>query len=447
VPGAETRPARSVTRRVTVAVAAAGISSFALLYAPQPVLPQLAAQFHLDPGGASLAVSVATGALAITVLPVAALSELIGRRPVILGSVIISVVLGLVLPFVPSYPVMLVVRALQGIAIAGFPGVAAAYLVEALGTTGVAAAVGAMIAGNTVGGMLGRLSAGFTASWLGWHGAVAVVTGVSLLCAVVTVVALPRPKAQQGTLSAEKRQRGTFTAEKREQTSLAPAPAWGTRLREVIAGVGAAVRRPILLAQYGVAMLAMGSFVALYNAAGFRLTEQPLGLAPAIASLIFLAYAMGSVSSATAGKLIGRFGRIRVMIAALLTTILGAAMTLPDWLPAVVLGFVVLTGGFFAAHATANGWAAAEAPASGRGQVSGLYTLAYYLGSSVGGTTGSVIFGHAGWSWLIATVAIWLALAIVVVLAVSARHAGPQVVATRKSSPVEGRSASARSAK
>ncbi|HEY3469049.1 MAG TPA: hypothetical protein VGL47_28220, partial [Amycolatopsis sp.] len=44
------------TRRVKAAVAAAGISSFALLYAPQPVLPQLAAQYHLDPGGAALAV-------------------------------------------------------------------------------------------------------------------------------------------------------------------------------------------------------------------------------------------------------------------------------------------------------------------------------------------------------------------------------------------------------
>jgi len=64
-------------RRVTVAVAAAGISSFALLYAPQPVLPQLAAEFHLDPGGASLAVSVATGALALAVLPIAVSSNAI----------------------------------------------------------------------------------------------------------------------------------------------------------------------------------------------------------------------------------------------------------------------------------------------------------------------------------------------------------------------------------
>jgi YNFM family putative membrane transporter len=371
------------TRRVTLAVAAAGISSFALLYAPQPVLPQLAAQFHLDPGGASLAVSVATGALALAVLPIAVLSEVIGRRPVIRASIIASVVLGLVLPFAPSYPVLLVVRAVQGVAIAGFPGVAAAYLVEQLGRKGVAAAVGAMIAGNSLGGLAGRLVSGFTAGPLGWPGALAAVAGISLVCAVVTVVALPP----------------------------SPTPS-GVRLREVVAGLGAAVKGRTLLAQYAVGMLAMGSFVALYNAAGFRLTGEPLGLSPAIASLVFLAYALGSVSSSMAGRLIARFGRVRTVVGALLTTITGAALTISNSLPVVVLGFVVLTVGFFAAHATANGWAAAEAPEGARGQVSGLYTLTYYLGSSVGGTLGATVYGHAGWTWLVAVTAVWLTLAI-----------------------------------
>jgi len=386
-------------RRVTLAVAAAGISSFALLYAPQPVLPQLAAQFHLDPGGASLAVSVATGALALAVLPIAVLSEVVGRRPVILTSVIASVVLGLLLPLAPSYSVFLVLRAIQGVAIAGFPGVAAAYLVEQLGRKGVAAAVGAMIAGNTVGGMAGRLVSGFTASPLGWHGALAAVAAVALVCAVITVVALP---ASPGY-------RGTFTTARRQQRS----PDTPGR---VIAGLKAAVASRVLLAQYAVGMLAMGSFVALYNAAGFRLTGKPLDLSPAIASLVFLAYAVGSVSSSMAGKTVARFGRVRTVVVGLLTTIAGAALTISDFLPLVVLGFLVLTGGFFAAHAVANGWAAAEAPENARGQVAGLYTLSYYLGSSVGGTAGAVIYGQAGWTWLIVYTAVLLTLAMAAVL-------------------------------
>ncbi|MBE1498590.1 YNFM family putative membrane transporter [Amycolatopsis lexingtonensis] len=385
------------TRRVKTAVAAAGISSFALLYAPQPVLPQLAAQYHLDPGGAALAVSVATGALAIAVLPIAALSEVVGRRPVILTSVIASVVFGLLLPLMPTYPALLVLRALQGIAIAGFPGVAAAYLAERLGRAGVAAAVGAMIAGNTIGGMLGRLASGFTAGPLGWRGALYVVAGVGAVCSAITVVTLP-----PGT-----RPRGN------------------AQLRAVAQGLVTALRKPVLLAQYAVALLAMGSFVALYNAAGFRLTGDPLDLSPAIASLVFLAYATGSVSSAAAGRLVARVGRRRALVGALLLTAAGAALTLPDSLPLVIAGFLVLTCAFFAAHAVANGWAAADAPENARGQVGGMYTATYYLGSSVGGAAGAWVYGHEGWPWLIAVVVVWL------LLAVAAVGAGTRAAPTR----------------
>ncbi|WP_153037600.1 MFS transporter [Amycolatopsis sp. YIM 10] len=376
---------------MTVAVAAAGISSFALLYAPQPVLPQLAERFHLDPGGASLAVSVATGALAISVLPIATLSEVIGRRRVILASVISSVLLGLALPFAPDFASLLVLRALQGIAIAGFAGVAAAYLAERLGKAGVAAAVGAMIAGNTVGGMLGRLSSGFAADWLGWPGALGLTAGLALVCALLTIFTLPKSEARRGEF-------------------------------KPLSGFRAALSSRVLLAQYAVALLAMGSFVALYNAAGFRLTGEPLDLSPAIASLVFLAYAMGTFTSGYAGRLVARFGRLRTLSGALVITALGATLTIVDSLICVAAGFVVLTGGFFAAHAVANGWAAAEAPPGARGQAGGLYTLAYYLGSSIGGTVGATVYGHAGWPWLIALAAGWLLLALLIsVLAARSR--------------------------
>ncbi|MET8870283.1 MFS transporter, partial [Nonomuraea sp. NPDC004580] len=144
------------TRRVSTAVAAAGLSSFALLYSPQPVLPQLAAAYGLDPGSASLAIGVATGSLAVAVLPLAWLAGKVGRRRVILWSVLVPALLGLLLPLAPSFPVLLTLRAAQGVAIAGFAGVAAAYLADQLGTGRLAGAVGAMIAGNSVGGMLGR---------------------------------------------------------------------------------------------------------------------------------------------------------------------------------------------------------------------------------------------------------------------------------------------------
>ncbi|MFD1052164.1 MFS transporter [Kibdelosporangium lantanae] len=78
--------------RITVGIAAGGLASFALLYAPQPVLPQIAGEYGIPPAQASLVVGVATGALAVGVIPLSLLSEITGRRPVLVLSVVVAAV-------------------------------------------------------------------------------------------------------------------------------------------------------------------------------------------------------------------------------------------------------------------------------------------------------------------------------------------------------------------
>ncbi|WP_327582444.1 MFS transporter [Nonomuraea sp. NBC_00507] len=446
---AQSAPPQVDTRRVGAAVAAAGLSSFALLYAPQPVLPQLAAAFRLDPGSASLAIGVATGALAVAVLPVAALAETLGRRRMIVWSVVVSAVLGLLLPLAPSFPVLLVMRAVQGVAIAGFAGVAAAYLADQVGIGRLAAAVGTMIAGNSVGGMLGRLGTGFAAGPLGWHGALAVVAGVALACALFASLTLPRTpsplpapspahdptSARNPASSGEPADAAAHAVRSPPLQTHAERPPLGvarlglSRAGSGSGGVGVAGRTRGGVGRAGrrnaaagvlvpcvVGALATGAFVALYNAAGFRLAAPPLSLAPAAASLVFLSYAMGTASSAAAGRLTARLGRTAALVTSLLVTIAGAALTLHASLPVVALGFAGLTAGFFAAHAIANAWVTAQATPRARGRAAGLYTLCYYLGSGAGGTVGTVVFGHAGWPWLIALTSAWLLLAALAVL-------------------------------
>lgn len=57
------------SRRLSAALFAGGIGTFAELYAVQAVLPALAEEWGLSESTAALAVSVATGALAVSVLP------------------------------------------------------------------------------------------------------------------------------------------------------------------------------------------------------------------------------------------------------------------------------------------------------------------------------------------------------------------------------------------
>ncbi|WP_245533527.1 MFS transporter, partial [Actinoalloteichus spitiensis] len=387
-PGAPSPAARSdeqERRRVAVAMLAAGLAVFALLYSPQPVLPQLSEEYGLGPGGASLAVSAATGGLALAVLPLAVVSERLGRRPVMVGAVVAAVGIGFLVPLAPTFELLVAARAAQGVAIAGLPAAATAYLAERGRGRGLGAMIGLYIAGNTLGGMAGRLVAGVLAGLSDWRTGVAVVTLLATACGVVFVLLLPRRDG--------------------------PAPAARTGGRVLVAGVGAALARRELYGPYLVAALGMGGFVALYNVVVFRLSAPPFLVAPAVASLVFLAYAAGSVSSPVAGRLADRFGPRRVLGGTLGVTMVGTLLTLSGHLLVVVVGLVVLTAGFFASHATANGWLGRRAAPWARGQAAAVYWLSYYLGSSVGGTLGGLAYGAWGWSGTVAVVCPWFLVA------------------------------------
>jgi YNFM family putative membrane transporter len=166
-------------------------------------------------------------------------------------------------------------------------------------------------------------------------------------------------------------------------------------LRQLVAGV----TDPVLLGLYGCAALLMGAFVAVYNAATFRLESPPYALAPGVAGLVFLAYLLGSVSSAVGGELAGRFGRRPVVPIAVTVMVAGVVLTLAAPLGLFVAGLCVLTAGFFAAHGVASGWVALRAASGGRavGQAASLYSFWYYVGSSAGGTLAGLAWDGGGW--------------------------------------------------
>ena len=165
-------------RRVNLALFVAGLTTFMALYSTQALLPVLSQAFHVSPTASSLLVSMATGTLALAVIPVSSLSERFGRTRVMLVSSAVAAPLGLLLPLCPSFPALVAVRTLQGIALAGVPAVAMAYLTEEVHPEALGGAVGLYIGGNAIGGMAGRLIAGGLCDLGGWRVAVG---GVALM--------------------------------------------------------------------------------------------------------------------------------------------------------------------------------------------------------------------------------------------------------------------------
>ncbi len=359
-------------RRIAVALFAAGVTTFALLYSTQPLLPELARAFSVSAAQSTLSLSLATLGLGAALLVAGAVSEVVGRTRLIQLSVSVSALVALVCAVAPDWHVLLGLRLLQGVTLAGLPAVATAYLREELHKDTHARAAGLYIGGTALGGMTGRLLVGAVGDAFGWRWALAAIAVVGLACAAVVRVMLPASR--------------NFVA--------APAD-----LHHVLAMGRRAVTDRGLLALYAIGACAMGAFVAVYNAMGFRLTSPPFGLGLGVAGLVFLVYPVGTLSSTLAGRVTDRFGRRTVVPVGCAVTAAGLLLTIPDRLPLVVLGLAVMTAGFFVVHGVASGWVPTRAHAGGvaSGQAASLYLFAYYLGSSVFGSL-------AGRAW---TVGAW----------------------------------------
>ncbi|MFJ4874985.1 MFS transporter [Streptomyces sp. NPDC088745] len=376
---ADTRlaPSSPGFRRMSFALFAAGMAAFALLYSTQALLPAISTGLGVTAAQASWTVSAATGALALFVLPLSALSERFGRCTVMTYSLAVAVVVALLVPLAPNVGWLIALRAVQGAALAGLPASAMAYLAEEVRPKALVAAIGLFVAGNSIGGMSGRIVTGWVAQLWGWRAALASVALMALVCAVVFRLLLPRARNfRPGTLNP----------------------------RALARTVGTHLSDPLLRRLYAIGALFMTVFGAVYTVIGYRLVEAPFNLPQGVVGSIFLVYLVGTVSSAAAGKLVARAGRRGALYLAVSTTTLGLLLSLSDSLAGVLSGLVLITAGFFAGHAVASS-SVSHTAKTGRAQASALYQSAYYLGSSVGGTLGAVAFHAGGWQ---ATVALGL---------------------------------------
>jgi YNFM family putative membrane transporter len=277
----------------------------------------------------------------------------------------------------PSWEALLGLRMLQGVTLAGLPAVATAYLREELHHSAHGRAFGLYIGGTALGGMAGRLVTAPVADLAGWRWGLAAAAAFAVASAALVAWLLPASRH--------------FT----------PRPA---SARAVAMLARAALRDRALVALYVLGACAVGALVAVLNALGFRLSAAPYGLSVGTISLVYLVYALGTVSSAVSGRVADRIGRRATIPAGCVIALGGVLLTLSGSLAFVVLGVAALTVGFFCIHGLASGWVTSRAHLAGvsTGQAAAFYLCAYYVGSSVFGNLGSAAWSHAGWPGVVA---------------------------------------------
>ncbi|MDT8837738.1 MFS transporter [Paraburkholderia fungorum] len=372
--------------RASIALLFAGYATFSLLYCVQPLLPAFSSAFGVTPAQSSLSLSLTTAALALAIFVAGFVSEGWSRHKLMTASLTLSALLTIAVSIAPHWHQLLVLRALEGLALGGVPAVAMAYLAEEVHPDGLGLAMGLYVGGTAIGGMAGRVITGVVADLFSWRVAIGTIGVLGILSMLAFRALLPPSRH--------------FVPRR---------------------GLGFAHHRTALLKQFtrpGLPLLfllgfvLMGSFVTLYNYIGYRLLAPPYLLSQTEIGAIFVVYLTGVVASPWSGRMADMFGRARVLTASLLLMALGLALTMLHPITAIAIGIACVTFGFFAGHSVASGWVGRLAKEA-KGQAAALYLLAYYIGSSVVGSYGGHVWAGFGWNGVAGLVGALLVIGIV----------------------------------
>ena len=356
--------------RVMISLALGSFVVFCNLYLFQPMLPHMAELFSVTETQVNWLFAATTLVLSISLVPWAVASESIGRKQVMLIGLFSMPLISIGMLLLPSLTGLVVLRAMIGIAIAAFASVAVAYMAEELSSSAFNQAIGGYIAANSLGGISGRVIGGVITEVFGWEQAVITMAIITFFGALLVMTFLPKQKhftPQYGLLRYHNR---AVIKHLKNKTIV---------LAMLIGGVNFAL------------------FVNLYSVMGFRLVEAPHSLPIGLASLIFLCYLPGTISSKLTAIWSRHYSPIKGIMIGTLVSFSGMAIAYFDSISLMVLGLCLISFGAFFTHTLAYSWVSQKAT-NAKATATALYLVHYYIGGSLGGFLLIYCWQHGGWS-------------------------------------------------
>ncbi|NHB89643.1 MFS transporter [Photorhabdus tasmaniensis] len=370
--------------RVTLSLFTVGLATFALLYFVQPILPILSEDFGVSPATSSLSLSLSTGMLALGLLITGPLSDAIGRKNVMVTALSAAAFFTLLSAFMTSWHGILIIRALVGLSLSGVAAVAMTYLSEEIHPNFVALSMGLYISGNSIGGMSGRLISGVITDHFSWRVSVIVLGLFSLIAAIMFCRMLPESRHFR-------------------PSSLKP--------KSLLINLRLHFRDKGLPLLFFEAFLLMGGFITMFNYISYRLLDSPYHFSQSTVGMLSIVYLAGTYSASKVGGLTSQYGLGKMLIVTISMMLIGTLITMLPSTVMIIIGMVILTSGFFAAHAVASSWVGRRARRA-KAQASSLYLFCYYAGSSVAGTLGGIFWLQWGWNGVVLFIIILILLAL-----------------------------------
>ncbi|EJG0326432.1 MFS transporter [Vibrio parahaemolyticus] len=357
-------------KRITLSLALGSFLVFSNLYLLQPMLPTFATLFSISETQVNWLFAASTLALSFSLVPMAVLSESIGRKPVMMVGLFSIPAISALMLLGDSFIFLVACRALIGIALAAFAAVAVAYMAEELDKHAFSMAIGTYIAANSLGGIAGRISGGLLADNFSVDVAIEVMMVVTLIGVICMHYLLPKQRNFTPSSSSLRHQNRAIIGHFRNQR------VWFAML---IGGLNFAL------------------FVNLYSVMGFRLVSAPHNVPVGLASLIFICYLGGTFSSRCAGHWSKRYSSILGMFIGAVVSMAGMWIAAFESLAAMLIGLLLISFGAFFTHTLAYGWVGQNATQA-KATATALYLVHYYVGGSLGGFLLLYCWQHGGWS-------------------------------------------------
>ena len=361
-------------KKVTLGLGLGSFLVFCNLYYFQPLLPYFMVKFNATELQVNWLFSSTTLAVAISLLPWAILSEVIGRRPIMRCSLVLIPCINFLMFISPDLHTLILLRALLGIALAGFIAVAVAYMAEEFAPPALLIAVGGYISANTLGGIIGRIYGGVMTDAIGLHWtilAMSVLSGIALLIIFPLILKQRHFIAQPGRLRTHGKQ----------------------ILRHI--------KTPKLILAMLIGGLNFAVFINVFSVMGFKLSAAPISLPASLLSLMFLCYLSGTLSARLSGRWMHSHNLFSGLLLGIGISVLGLIIISVQTMIAIIIGLLVLSAGAFFIHALAYSHIGRSAT-QGKSTATALYLVMYYSGGSVGGFILIYCWQVGGW-WTVLT--------------------------------------------
>jgi len=174
-------------------VAMTGVAPISL-YMLVPALPMLATLFQRDISIAQMTVSLYMVGIACSQIIMGPLSDMFGRRPVLLWGLVLMVAASIACMFAQNLPQLIAARFLQALGGATGMVVSRAIIRDLYERDRIGAMISLVIAVMMIAQMLSPLTGGLLETAFGWRAIFYVVTAASLVIAVIIALALPETR-------------------------------------------------------------------------------------------------------------------------------------------------------------------------------------------------------------------------------------------------------------